>query len=199
MTGYLKFYHGVADNSFIYISFVLKEVNNMDVPVAKEKKMQLEDLIVSKTDTKGRITYCNDTFMEFAGYWEEDLLGQSHNIIRHPDMPRAVFRLLWQTLQEEKEFFGFIKNKRKNGDFYWTFANVTASFNSDSRVIGYFSLRRYPVPEAIAFFDSLYQRMCEVESQHSSSQQAMDASSQILQQGVAEKGGYNELICSYYK
>jgi len=171
----------------------------MDVPVAKEKKMQSDDLIVSKTDTKGRITYCNDAFMEFAGYWEEELLGQSHNIIRHPDMPRAVFRLLWQTLQEEKEFFGFIKNKRKNGDFYWTFANVTPSYNSDSKTIGYFSIRRYPAPEAIAFFDPLYQCMCEAESKYSNSQQAMDASSGILQQGVAEKGGYNELICSYYK
>lgn len=79
------------------------------------KKLQLKenDLIVSKTDVKGHITYCNDTFMEFSGYYEEELIGQPHNIIRHPDMPRAVFRFMWQTLQQENEFFGFVKNLSK--------------------------------------------------------------------------------------
>ncbi len=166
---------------------------------SSEKKLQLEDLIVSKTDIKGRITYCNDSFMEFAGYNEEELLGQPHNLIRHPDMPRAVFRFMWETLQAENEFFGFVKNRQKDGGFYWTFANVTPSFDSDSQLVGYYSVRRWPHPEGIEYFQSVYQYMLETEAEHSSSQQAMDASTQLLQEAVKEKGGYNEFICSYYK
>ncbi len=164
-----------------------------------EKKMQPDDMIVSKTDTKGRITYCNNTFIDFSGYNEEELLGQPHNIIRHPDMPRAVFRFMWETLQQENEFFGFVKNLRKDGGFYWVFANVTPSFNGDSCLLGYFSVRRYPQPDAVELLQHLYQRMCEIEAQHSSSQQAMDASTEILLEAVADHGGYNEFVCSYYK
>ena len=162
-------------------------------------KFQPDDLIVSKTDAKGRITYCNDTFTDYAGYSEEELLGQPHNMIRHPDMPRAVFRLMWNHLQRGKEFFGFVKNMRKDGGFYWTFANVTPSYDTDEKLLGYFSVRRYPVPEAVEIFTSLYARMCERESQHSSSREAMDTSMEILQQAATEKGGYREFICSFYK
>lgn len=166
---------------------------------SKEMKMGEDDLIVSKTDTKGRITYCNDAFMSFSGFYEEELLGQNHNMIRHQDMPRSVFRTMWQTLQKEDEFFGFIKNKRKDDGFYWTFANVTPSFSSDGKVIGYFSVRRYPHPDAVSFFSDLYKQMCDVESTISSSQQAMDASFELLKNAVKDKGGYNEFICSFYR
>ena len=87
--------------------------------------MRDEDFIVSKTDAKGRISYSNRIFMEFAGYAEHELLGVQHNIVRHPDMPRAVFKVMWETLQAGQEFFGYVKNMASDGSFYWVFANVT--------------------------------------------------------------------------
>lgn len=171
----------------------------MIVPTSRELKLQPEDLIVTKTDITGHIIYCNDAFMEFSGYNEEELLGQSHNIIRHPDMPRTLFRLLWNKLQEENEFFGIIKNMCKDGGFYWTFANISLNFNMDSKLLGYMSTRRYPPPEAVEFFQLLYAKMIDLESQCGNSQEAMDASNQLLQEVVAEKGGYDEFVCDYYK
>lgn len=169
----------------------------MVTPNNKELKMKETDLIVSKTDTKGHITYCNDAFMEYSGIYEEELLGKPHSIIRHPDMPRGIYYQLWQTIQQENEFFGFIKNLRNNGGFFWTFANITPSFSGDSELVGYFSVQRYPMPEGIDFFQSLYQQMCEVET--SNTQEAMDASTQILNDAIQDKGGYNEFICSFYR
>jgi PAS domain S-box-containing protein len=171
----------------------------METPETKELKMKPDDLIVTKTDKKGRIIYCNDTFMEFSGYYEEELLGQPHNVIRHGSMPRAVFRLMWERLKEENEFVGVVKNRRKNDGFYWTFANIMPNFNAENEMVGYMSVRRCPPPEAIAFFDSLYVRMNDVESQFSDSREAMNASTDILMEAVAEKGGYDEFVCSYYK
>ncbi len=81
--------------------------------------------LVSTTDLKGRITYCNPSFIEVSGYSREELLGQPHNLIRHPDMPAEAFRDLWATVQNGKPWGGVVKNRRKNGDHYWVFANVT--------------------------------------------------------------------------
>jgi PAS domain S-box-containing protein len=83
-----------------------------------------DDIIVSKTDLKGRITYANQSFCQMAGYTEAEMLGQPHSIIRHPDMPRAVFKLLWDTVLEGREIFAYVKNMAKNGNFYWVFADV---------------------------------------------------------------------------
>jgi len=166
---------------------------------ASELKMKNDDLIVSKTDAKGKIVYCNDQFINFSGYRERELLGQPHNCIRHPEMPRSIFRKMWQTLQEGQEFFGFIKNQSKQGAFYWTFANVTPSFDKDNNLIGYFSVRRYPAPEAVKQFDALYQSMIKVEQKSSSSAESMNASEHLLNEMVKSHGGYNECICSFYK
>ena len=171
----------------------------MVMPTSKEVKMKPEDMIVSKTDIKGHITYCNDAFMEFAGYYEEELLGTSHNLIRHPDMPRSIFRLLWNNLQAEEEFFGFIKNMGKDGSFYWTYGNVFLNFGTENNLLSYMSVCRYPPPEGIEFFQTIYQQMIDVESQHEDSGKGMDASLNLLQEAVSEKGGYDEYVCSYFK
>ncbi len=84
-----------------------------------------ETLIVSKTDTKGRLTYFNDQFVDAAGFTEAELMGQPHNIIRHPDMPPEAFADLWATLKAGKPWAGAVKNRRKNGDFYWVLASAT--------------------------------------------------------------------------
>ena len=162
--------------------------------------MRPDDFIVSKTDPKGKITYCNRIFIELSGYREAELLGQPHSVIRHPDMPRAVFRLLWQTLQQGEEFFGYVKNRCKNGQYYWVMANVTPSYDVDNKLLGYYSVRRCPQRSALEKIEPVYRRMIEEESRHTSARQAMDASTQIFHDFVNQSGHeYNELILELEK
>ncbi|MDO7253634.1 PAS domain-containing protein [Helicobacter cappadocius] len=120
-------------------------------------------LITSKTDLKGKITYCNKDFLRYALYEEEELLNKPHNIIRHPDMPKAVFKLLWDYIQNGKEIFAFVKNRNKYGDFYWVFANITPSYNASDEIIGYYSVRRKPNPKAIEQISDIYAQMIQIE------------------------------------
>lgn len=129
-----------------------------------ENKLNPDDFIVSKTDRKGVITYCNEIFIEMAKYSEEELLGSPHNIIRHPDMPKAVFKLLWEEIAKENEVFAFVKNRSKDGSFYWVYANVTASVDEYGRIIGYFSVRRKPNENAIKAVEEVYTKMRTIES-----------------------------------
>lgn len=92
----------------------------------KEILLSLDQMIVTKTDLKGQITYANRTFMEIADFQEHEVLNKPHNLIRHPDMPRGVFRLMWKTLQKRQEFFGVVKNYTSNRkQYYWVLANIT--------------------------------------------------------------------------
>jgi PAS domain S-box-containing protein len=163
-------------------------------PTSVEKVMRDDDFIVSKTDLKGRITYGNRIFIEFSGYSEHELLGAQHNIIRHPDMPRAVFKLLWDTIQDKRECNAYVKNMAKDGSFYWVFANVTPSFDKDGNVIGYFSVRRKPKASAVKTVTDLYRGMLETE-QRAGARDAIAASTKILTNLLAEKGmSYDELV-----
>lgn len=103
-----------------------------------------DEIIVSKTDPKGYITYANDVFLDIAGYTEAEVLGQPHSMIRHPDMPRAVFKLLWETIKAGEEIFAFVMNRAKNGDHYWVLAHVTPSYDVSGALAGYHSNRRVP-------------------------------------------------------
>ena len=167
------------------------------IPTSEEIKMRDDDFIVSKTDVSSRITYCNRRFIEMSGYQESELIGQPHNIIRHPDMPKAVYRLMWETIQNKDEFFGLVKNLCKNGAYYWTLANVTPSFD-DGKVIGYYSVRRQPKQKLIDIVAPLYQSMCAEEARYSgNATQAMDAATQLLNDKCQQLGlSYNEAIYS---
>lgn len=163
-------------------------------PTSVEKVMRENDFIVSKTDLKGRITYGNRIFIEFSGYSEKELLGAQHNIIRHPDMPRAVFKLLWDTIQGGQECFAYVKNMAKDGSFYWVFANVTPSYDEQGNVIGYLSVRRKPKAEAIKAVGALYKQMLDAEQQ-AGARDAIAASTQILTRLLDEKKmRYEEFI-----
>jgi len=163
-------------------------------PTGVERVMREEDFIVSKTNPKGIITYCNEIFMEFSQLDEHQLLGRQHNVIRHPDMPRAVFRLLWQTLESGREFNGFVKNLSADGGHYWVFANVTPSKDEQDNLLGYFSVRRKPNPAGIRWFEPLYARMLEAE-QAAGPAGAIEASTPILMDALDEiKRGYNEQV-----
>lgn len=163
-------------------------------PTNKERVMREDDFIVSKTDLKGRITYGNRIFIEFSGYTEQELLGSQHNIIRHPDMPRAVFKLLWDRLALKQEVFAYVKNMSKDGGFYWVFAHVTPSFDQNGNVIGYLSVRRKPRPDVIPVVADLYRAMLAEEAR-AGARDAMAVSGNILNQILVEKGvGYDEFI-----
>jgi len=157
-----------------------------------ERTMNENDFIVSKTDLKGKITYCNRIFIEMAEYSEEELLGAPHNMIRHPKMPKAVFQLLWDRIQKKEEVFAFVLNQTKNKNEYWVFANVTASLDVKGNIIGYYSVRRKPNTKALEIIKPLYAKMLEAEKSGGTT-----ASSKILTDVLKEKGvEYNELIIS---
>ncbi|MCB1758721.1 MAG: PAS domain-containing protein [Gammaproteobacteria bacterium] len=123
-----------------------------------EQTMREGSTLVSKTDVKGRITYCNRDFIEISGFNEEELIGASHNIVRHPDMPPEAFADLWETLQSGKPWTGLVKNRCKNGDFYWVKANVTP-LTEHGRVTEYMSVRTLPTREEINAAAELYQKI----------------------------------------
>ena len=111
--------------------------------------------MVSITDLKGRITHCNEVFIELSGFTREELLGQPHNLVRHPDVPEEAFRDLWATLEEGLPWTGVVKNRRKNGDHYWVVANATPLMEGD-RVVGYLSVRTEATRAQIELFEGLF-------------------------------------------
>lgn len=166
------------------------------IPVNSEIHLSDEDVIVSKTDLQGRITYANRVFMRIANYSERDLLHIQHNIVRHPDMPRGAFKFLWDTLKQEKEFFGFVKNMASDGRYYWVFANVTPDYDASGNVIGYFSVRRKAKPDAIKVVEGLYREMIAIE-QRVGPARACDQSIAFLVSKLKELNtGYDQLALS---
>lgn len=158
--------------------------------------MRENDFIVSKTDLTGRITYGNRIFIEFAGYSEKEILGAQHNIVRHPDMPRAAFDLAWRLIKSKQEFFGFIKNMARDGSFYWVFTHITPSYSCNGQVIGYLSVRRKPNASVLPTVAGLYQQMLDIEKSAGPSS-AIAASTKFLMDFLAEKGtSYEEFVLS---
>ena len=115
-------------------------------PTGVERHLGPDELIVSKTDLQGRITYANESFLRIGAFTEDQVIGQPHNLIRHPEMPRAVFKLLWDTVQSRQELFAYVVNLAADGAHYWVLAHVTPSFDERGQVVGYHSNRRRPHP-----------------------------------------------------
>jgi len=124
-----------------------------------EHSFAIDQFLVSKTDTKGIVTYCNRLFIELAGFAEDELLGKPHNLVRHPDMPEAAFADLWRTVQAGQEWNGIVKNRCQNGDYYWVDAQVTPSFSKSGDIVGYMSVRRKPTQDQIDSAAALYAQM----------------------------------------
>jgi PAS domain S-box-containing protein len=151
-----------------------------------------EEFIVSKTDLNGKITYGNSLFIEMSGYDELSLLDKPHNILRHEDMPSVIFKLLWSRIKEGKEIFAYVKNKTKNGDFYWVFAHVTPSFDTNRKISNYHSVRRKPTQKALDVIKPLYATLLQKEKSG-----GINASEAALNQILKEKGvSYDEFILS---
>ncbi|ABD90184.1 PAS domain-containing protein [Rhodopseudomonas palustris] len=167
------------------------------MPTNVELFFDADDIIVSKTDLKGRITYANRVFCDLAGYSEAELLGQPHSIIRHPDMPRCVFKLLWDSLNEGREIFAYVKNMSRRGDFYWVFAHVTPSFDAKGRVVGFHSNRRVPERRVIAVLQPVYAALLREEQGHRNAKDGLAAGYRHLTDFVTAKNmPYDQLVFS---
>jgi PAS domain S-box-containing protein len=148
-------------------------------------------LLVTKTDTKGKITYANRAFIDIVKMEEEELIGKPHNIIRHPDMPKIIFKLLWSYLESGKEINAYVKNLCKDGSYYWVFANVTPSY-FDNKVVGYHSARKKPTEQALRIIKPLYKTLLDLEKKG-----GMEASMKKIDEILKEKGvEYDEFILS---
>lgn len=164
-------------------------------PTGVERTFGREEVIVSKTDLVGNITYANEVFCRVAGYHRNELVGANHNLIRHPDMPRCVFKLLWDTIADGREIFAYVKNLARDGAHYWVLAHVTPTFDARGQIVGYHSNRRCPDRKPVEFFDGLYRQLKQVEDQHADRREGLTASfaatlSTLNQLGIS----YDELV-----
>jgi PAS domain S-box-containing protein len=156
-----------------------------------------DDLIVSKTNAKGHVTYVNATFRSISGFNETDIIGRPHSIVRSAAMPRAVFKLLWSRLAEGREVFAYIVNRTKTGGHYWVLAHVTPSRNAAGEVVGYHSTRRKPRQNALHEVRKLYALLLAEEARHPNRKDALVASWTLLQDTLGRKGvDYDEFVLS---
>ena len=166
-------------------------------PTGAERRLGPDELIVSKTDAKGLITYANDVFCRMAAMTEEEIVGQPHNLIRHPEMPRVVFKLLWDTIASGREIFAYVNNLGADGANYWVFAHVTASYDASGRIVGYHSNRRAPERAALDAVRPLYAALLAEERRHSNLHEGMAASMKMVQDTLTQSGlSYAEFVFS---
>ena len=132
-------------------------------PTAIEKQLTPIDLIVSKSDEKGNITYVNPVFIKISGYSQASLLEKPHAILRHPDMPKAIFHYLWQNITEGSDVVAYVKNLCSDGSYYWVMATVKMAKNPDGSFRNYLSTRKAITPKAKEYITKLYQEILDVE------------------------------------
>ena len=142
------------------------------------------DIVVSKSDEEGNITYGNPIFVKLSGYDKNELIGSPHSILRHPDMPKTIFAYLWEMLKAKKEVKVFVKNRSKNGNFYRVFAVIKPALNPDGTLRNYTSTRRRSNPKAWEILEPLYQEMKELEEK-----EGIDSAKARLEAFIKEQGG----------
>ncbi len=166
-------------------------------PEGKEIVMGVDDLIVTKTDKKGWITYCNQLCADIAEYDVQELVGAPHSIIRSSAMPRCVFKLLWDRISDGHEVFAFVVNKTKFDNHYWVFAHVTPSRDEAGNITGYHSNRRKPFESALDAVKPLYAALLEEEAKYKNRKEGLAASTALLGKVLEQKGvDYDEFVLS---
>lgn len=167
------------------------------IPTGRETSFGEDEIIVSKTDLKGRISYCNNVFIRIARYPEAQLIGAPHSIIRHPDMPRSVFKLLWDTIEAKHEIFAYVLNMDAEGNGYWVLAHVTPSLSDTGEIVGYHSNRRKPTATAVEKIRGLYRELVAIEKAPPSRKDGMVAAYEELVSRLQQmKLGYDEFVLS---
>lgn len=154
------------------------------IPIDEEIELDPKRYIVSETDEKGKITFCNDYFIEVCGYDKDELIGKPHNIIRHPDMPKVVFKLLWETISQGKNINAVVKNLAKDGRYYWIFTEFESRKDTDTgKIIGYTASRKSISKFVIEVISKLYKELLEIENR-----EGIEASEKYLVNFLKEKG-----------
>lgn len=161
-------------------------------PKNVERTLSENDFIVSKTDLSGKIMYGNKIFIRLSGYMESELLGKPHSILRHPDMPKLIFKLLWERIKAKQEIFAYVKNLCKDGSYYWVYANVTATLDPSGNIRDYHSVRRKPSAKAMRVIPDLYNELLHAERRG-----GIEESKRTLEKILSEKGAtYDQFILS---
>lgn len=160
-------------------------------PIDEEIVLDSKKYIVSKTDTKGVIEYGNDYFVAISGYQEHELIGQPHNIIRHPDMPKVAFKLMWDHLQKGENFVALVKNLAKNGKYYWVFTEFEAKTDPlTNKIVSYTAFRKAAPRKAVEAITPIYKKLIDIENQS-----GMEASEKYLLGYLEDKGtNYDDFI-----
>jgi len=157
---------------------------------------QPDEVIVSKTDLKGIITYANMTFAKMAEITRKEAIGKPHNFIRHPHMPKCVFKLLWETISSGQEIFAYVVNRSAKGNEYWVLAHVTPSLDKNGKIVGYHSNRRVPNRQVLDdVIKPLYADLLKIEKEASTKQVGLENSFQRLSETIEQSGKkYNHFI-----
>lgn len=163
-----------------------------------ERSFPADDVIVTKTDLKGRITYANQTFLRISSLTSAQALGAPHSIIRHPDMPRCIFKLLWEYIESGREIFAYVVNRATNGDHYWVLAHVTPSFGPDGKIVGYHSSRRVPKKSTVdQVIKPLYDQLRQIESLEADRKAGMNRAYDALQDKLkSQRMTYDQFVFS---
>jgi len=166
-------------------------------PSGAERSFDPEEIIVSKTDVRGVITYANDVFLRVSAYDEADLVGKPHNVVRHPSMPRVVFALLWERIQAGSEVFAYVLNLAADGAHYWVFAHITPTFDAHGTIIGHHSNRRWVPPETRRQVATLYATLLAAERAAGGTHAAVAAGQRALDAYLVDAGvSYDDLVWS---
>ncbi|MEA3372410.1 MAG: PAS domain-containing protein [Campylobacterota bacterium] len=160
-------------------------------PIDEQIALDPKRYIVSKTDAKGVIEYGNDYFVEISGYQEVELIGQPHSIIRHPDMPKIAFKLMWDRIQKGEGFMAIVKNLAKSGKYYWVVTEFEAKRDKlSNEIISYTAFRKAAPRKAVEAIIPIYQKLVEIEQEG-----GMEASEKYLLGLLEEKDmTYDEFV-----
>jgi len=153
------------------------------IPTNNEIEVKTVDIVVSKADENGDIEYANPIFYKLSGYSKKELSYAPHSILRHPKMPKVIFKYLWNQLQQGKEVHAFVRNMTKDGSFYWVLAYVRPAFNPDGSLRNYVSTRKTMSQHARETIEPLYSTLLEVEKSD-----GVEASEKVLMDIVQDKG-----------
>ena len=159
-------------------------------PTENEIKLDPNIMLVSKTDAAGVILYGNNNLTDVSGYSEEELIGSPHNMLRHPDMPKAIFYVMWESIRKGNNIMAVIKNLAKNGDHYWVTTDFDIQKNREGKIRNYIAFRHAASRDILKVIEPLYAKMLEIEQESD-----MDTSLEYLENFLGRKGmTYNEFI-----
>ena len=168
--------------------------NNQPV-TQRERSFPAQQRLISTTDLKGVITYCNEAFIEISGFSRDELIRAPHNLVRHPDVPPAVFSHMWTTLKQGKPWMGIVKNRCKSGDHYWVFAHITPTLNEHSQIVGYHSNRRSPDRAAVNKVRGVYETLLRAEQKFQNPREQIQAGLPVFAEYLRSmKMTYEELV-----